>query len=370
MKLLLPLLLAIISTNSYCQDTLREVNSFMYSKYYILKENGQFEFHFNHCTGTIMSFGNYKLNNRKITFEYSPIPDSLNIDSAKFNFITYQETGIKKMKRDNKSDFSFIERIIEENQDEPWKKGKTRKLKYIYSVSTSIGQQQENCYEHINPYDYGVGKSIIFLDSTFRFEFVAGLSGGTVHGNYDKSGDTLIINSKYQIDDYKITKSLDTARHVSHIQLKIKTTNYNNHNIEVRTRHKKKIDSVKIFELITFSQSDDNIYTNKIDTVNSTFEIRINETYRNEIEIRIWRTNALLLIPIEDSLNSYFIDLTSYPNLMDYHFFQNKKFLIEDGYLIELDTNNKKIREKYFRKTKRGIIFSKRKRLRKYKKCT
>ena len=54
---------------------------------------------------------------------------------------------------------------------------------------------------------------------------------------------------------------------------------------------------------------------------------------------------------------------------MDYHFFQDKKFLIEDEYLIELDNNNKKVREKYFRNTKRGIKFSKRKRLRKYKEC-
>ncbi len=106
----------------------------MYSRYYILKEDGQFEFHFNHCTGTTKSFGTYKMNNRKVTFEYSSIPDSMFNDSTEFNMVTFQENGIMKMKRINSSDFSFTNTIVDENQDEPWKKGKTRKIKYIYRI--------------------------------------------------------------------------------------------------------------------------------------------------------------------------------------------------------------------------------------------
>lgn len=130
------ILFLIIAISNCClgQDTLREVNSVMYSRYYILKEDGQFEFYFNHCTGTTKSFGTYKMNNRKITFEYSSIPDSPNNDSTEFNMVTFEEDGIKKMKRINNSDFSFTETIIDENEEKPWKKGKTRKLKYIYRI--------------------------------------------------------------------------------------------------------------------------------------------------------------------------------------------------------------------------------------------
>lgn len=127
--------LTIVISNCYLgQDTLREVNSVMYSRYYILYEDGQFELNFNHCTGTTKSFGTYKMNNRKITFKYSSLPDSVNNDTTENNMITFQEDGIKKMKRINNSDFLFSKTIIEENEKKPWKKGKTRKLKYIYRI--------------------------------------------------------------------------------------------------------------------------------------------------------------------------------------------------------------------------------------------
>jgi hypothetical protein len=134
MKFIILLFIIAISNTSLGQDTLREANSFMYSRYYVLKDDGQFEFRFNHCTGTTKSFGTYKMNNRKISFVYSSIPDSLKSDSTTFSMITFEENGIKNMKRINKSDFSFTMTVIDENQEEPWKKGKARKLEYIYRL--------------------------------------------------------------------------------------------------------------------------------------------------------------------------------------------------------------------------------------------
>lgn len=60
---------------SFAQDTLREINSVMYGRYYILKEDGQFEFHFNHCTGQTLAFGKYKKRKSSILFEYDSIPE-------------------------------------------------------------------------------------------------------------------------------------------------------------------------------------------------------------------------------------------------------------------------------------------------------
>jgi len=72
MKYLFFLFLTFISNLIFSQDTLREDDSFMYSKYYILNSDGTFNFYFHHCTGYEYGEGTYQLTNKKIEFLFMP----------------------------------------------------------------------------------------------------------------------------------------------------------------------------------------------------------------------------------------------------------------------------------------------------------
>ena len=212
MKALSLLMFIAFSILSYGQDTLREQNSRMYSRYYLLFDNNSFEFHFNHCTGQSVSFGTYKKTNNGINFNYDSIPepetkivdsrtesdsikielfnisDSTRIDyfkvltnpykaiiydgncslptkSVKSNsieithfsdtiripisnnqtyfrvyifphYLSYNYFGVEKMKK-KKDHFYFKSKVIDANEEKPWKKGKTRILQYEYKIENA-----------------------------------------------------------------------------------------------------------------------------------------------------------------------------------------------------------------------------------------
>jgi len=69
---LFPLLFSSFLT---AQDTLKEQNSVMYSKYYVIKRDNSFELFFHHCTGLTYGRGKVKKGIRCWKFEY----DSLNL---------------------------------------------------------------------------------------------------------------------------------------------------------------------------------------------------------------------------------------------------------------------------------------------------
>lgn len=75
MKLLLFISFFFSIQSVFTQDTLREQNSYMYGRYFVLFENHRFEFHFNHCTGQTLAFGNYKKRMSSISFEYDSITE-------------------------------------------------------------------------------------------------------------------------------------------------------------------------------------------------------------------------------------------------------------------------------------------------------
>lgn len=59
------------------QDTLKEQNSVMYSKFYVINEDNTFELYFHHCTGLTYGRGNIKRGLKRWKFEY----DSLEIQA-------------------------------------------------------------------------------------------------------------------------------------------------------------------------------------------------------------------------------------------------------------------------------------------------
>ncbi len=235
----------------------------------------------------------------------------------------------------------------------------------LFNSPFSFGQLKNLCFDHSNPYSYGVYDKISFSDSTFKYEFIQGLINGTVNGSFQFSNDTLILNSEYKSNDYQIIKSYDSLIQSSFIQLQIKQLDYNNV-IEVRSNVD---DSNSIIEEKIIKKNNAKILVDFPDTVIQLYEIPILSSKNQEISVQIWRKNTTISIPITTKFNSYLIDLTTYPNELDYRFFDRQHAVIQEGCLYFLDENNKPEKDYYPIQTRKGITMSKKKKIKKYLKC-
>lgn len=94
------------SISCYTQDTLREQNSVMYGKYYVLHENNKFEFFFNHCTGLTYGQGKIKKGLFRWKFKFDELLAQSNAssyscsnseisDSVKFIFRTIIDSNFQ-----------------------------------------------------------------------------------------------------------------------------------------------------------------------------------------------------------------------------------------------------------------------------------
>jgi|GEM_PF-5914253 len=234
-------------------------------------------------------------------------------------------------------------------------------------VSVSFGQNEKICFEHFDPLSYGVGERISFSDSTFTYEFVEGLAGGVVKGEYIKSGDSIILTSEYQQDNYILRKSIDSTISRERIELKIKLIEYTQV-IEVRNKDKK--DSITIFEGKTVWRSNLDPINEDVDTMIISYDINLEKNDLRNFEVIIWRKNSVIRIPVEQHCNAYFLDLTNYPSTLDYRFFNNKYSLIHKNEFFFLDDNRNPETDFYPIRTRKGITISKKKKITTYKKCT
>lgn len=234
-------------------------------------------------------------------------------------------------------------------------------------VSVSFGQNEKICFEYFDPLAYGVGDRISFSDTTFTYEFVEGLAGGVVKGKYIKSGDSIILSSEYQQNDYILKKSVDTTLSPNIVRLKIKLIEYTQI-IEVRNKDKK--DSITVFEGKTIWRSNANPINEDIDTVIISYDITLEKNDLKNFEVIIWRKNSIIKIPVEQHYNAYYLDLTNYPSTLDYRFFNNKYALIRKNEFFFLDDNHKPETDFYPIRTRKGISISKKKKITTYKKCT
>lgn len=229
-----------------------------------------------------------------------------------------------------------------------------------------IGQVGDSCFQYIDPFSYGVGEQISFTDTTFRYEYIQGLINGSVKGEYSLSGDTITINSEFQEDDYQLTQTFNTSIARNSINLEITSIEYG-HDFDVRYREDKH--HVTLYPGKIISHSRNTALDEISDTVIQLFEIPISDEMQ-EIEVSIWRTNSTIVIPITEHFNSYTLDLTPYPNALDYIFFKDQKLVLRGNYLFFLTEENEPEKGYYNIKSRKGIKVSKRKKVKKWVKCT
>ena len=235
---------------------------------------------------------------------------------------------------------------------------------HIFNVN---GQISGFCYEHSDPLLYGVSDRIIFLDSTFEYEFIEGLASGIVKGKYSLSGDTILITSEYQADNYKLEKVNDLRQfYQQNVSLRIRQIE---HSQVIDVKYLDLNDVIQTIKGKTISHSKVNQLNDEIDTVIIEFNIPLAVKQLDKIDVIIWRKNTHIIIPLETKFNAYLLDLTKYPSELDYRFFNNKKAMIIDSNLNFLNEKNLPEKDYFLVKTRKAITISKRKKIKKIKKC-
>jgi hypothetical protein len=239
----------------------------------------------------------------------------------------------------------------------------------IFFLQTNIvlGQIEGSCYKHSDPLSYNEFEKINFLDSTFEYRFINGLAGGTVKGNYILSGDTIIITSEYQKDNFKLEKSIDTNRNYQNVQLKIKEIQHSQA-MEVFIVNKHNESQSINGKTIWHSKVD--WFNEDIDTVITEYTIPSVNTKSDKLEVMIWRKKTTITIPLDSNFNTFILDLTMYPKELDYRFFNEKKALIIKNGLFFLDEKNAPEKTNFLIHSRKGITTSKKKKIKVFNKCT
>ena len=239
---------------------------------------------------------------------------------------------------------------------------------FFLQISIGFGQLSGNCFELLKPYAYDVGEKIMFTDSTFKYEFMMGLLGGVVQGSYSILNDTVILNSNYQADQYNLEKQYDSLFSNNEICLKIKQIEHSQilevsylsiddslTSVTGEIAHRTKFDSMSNF----FG-----------DTIINEYLIPRGEMKTDVIEVNIWRKNTSIPINVDEVHNIYFLNLTEYPNELDYRFFKDKKLVIRNSELIFLDKDNLPEKDYIPIMKRKGIKMSKKKKTIVYSKCS
>lgn len=237
---------------------------------------------------------------------------------------------------------------------------------FILQSFTVLGQIKGACFEHFDPLSYGVGDQITFLDSTFEYKFVEGLVRGVVKGDYSTSGDTVTISSEFQEGDYTLNNFKSPKIPDGTVRLQIKQLE---HSQVVDVSYLCIDDSMKFITGKTIRGSKEINLNNEPDTVIVEYIITLSDMKLDEIDATIWRKNNKITIELEKQNNFYVLDLTQYPNDLDYRFFNNKKLVIKKDKLYFLDELNNLEKDYYPIKTRKGITISKNKKIKEYKKC-
>ena len=243
------------------------------------------------------------------------------------------------------------------------------KLLYLLLLSLpQLGHAQNSfsCYEFSDIYSYSAYESITLYDSTFEYDFYAGLAGGTVQGKYKKFGDTLVLTSNHQSTDYHTYSKVDATIPQGELLLQIKYLRFTQVLNVVKTESK---DSSTYFKGQRHSPSLPPSIHSFPDTIVDGYNISTSELMNNSLEIIVWRKRKRIKIPLTENHNYYELDLTHYPKALDYRFFDGTYAIVKDEKLCFLETNLKPEKTHFFMKRGKRLKLSKRKRVKWFLAC-
>lgn len=202
-----------------------------------------------------------------------------------------------------------------------------------------------------------------FNDSTFTYSHSVGLAHAFVNGNYSIQNDTLILNSEFQPDDYELNCFQDSSVLENFISVQIKEIKSANV-LDICTQMKR--DEYRYFDGKIIYHSNTDVLSDERDTIITEYLIP-RDSIDGNLEVIIWRKRQTINLPL--NVNRCYLDLTNYPEWLDYVFFKNQKALMVHRSIILLDERNKPIKTKYTVKKRKATTVSKIMKVKEYSKC-
>ena len=223
----------------------------------------------------------------------------------------------------------------------------TTHMKYKIILLISIAQIL-SCFGQnkleLKKYTYGSQsyEEITIIKDSFNYIYSVGLSRAEVKGTIKYKNDTLILNSEYQADNYKIKESFNPNLKDKEFEFII--TDKNNWNQTDLFAHSKTISTKKTTLKVSDIKYDSNgMSVQKKYILNEDMYFKTKGTILN-----IWRKNHFIELLFESKRNNSFeITFIDYPHNIDYVFFKNVKAIQKNKKLIFLGENNDILKPKF-----------------------
>jgi hypothetical protein len=237
-----------------------------------------------------------------------------------------------------------------------------RRILIIILILTAFKTySQEGKYEYS---DFDCYESFLIKSDSFVYKHSCGLMFGVISGTIKYVNDTLFLNSNIQ-PSFTLTKTFDSLVNNDIIAITIKNVDFPNH-YGLRVN--------KGEDYYDLNLQDSSLITVDYDRIekSSTYYLTSKLLSRREkLCFILYRTNLRIEIEWKNSeINKFEIEFNDLPDLIDYHFFTNKKAVINQGNLILLDKEGIAETTRYMVKTKKKIKVSKKKKVKKFKKST
>lgn len=237
-----------------------------------------------------------------------------------------------------------------------------RKILIIILILTTFKTySQEDKYEYS---DFDCSESFLIKSDSFVYKHSCGLIFSEVYGTIKYVYDTLLLNSNIQ-PSFTLNKTFDSLVNNDIIAITIKNVDFPN---QYGLRAHKGEDYYDL------NLQDRSLITVEYDTIenSSTYYFTSKLLSRREkLCFILYRTNLRIDIDWKNSeINKFEIEFNDLPDLIDYHFFTNKKAVINQGNLILLSKEGKAETTHYMVKRNKKIKVNKKKKVKRFKKST
>ena len=234
-----------------------------------------------------------------------------------------------------------------------------RIVTFILFLTAFKAYSQEGKYEYSN---FACSESFFIKSDSFVYKHSCGLTFGRILGTIKYANDTLLLNSNIQ-PSYTLEETFDRTSNSDTMVVTIKNVGY------LRRYGFRVFKGDDYYDLNLQDSSLIAIKNNKLDsTLSYSFTSKF-LSRKEKLCLILYRTNLEIVLDWKNkSKNKFEIEFKDLPDILDYHFFTNQRAIINQNNLILLDKEGNPEKSKYTIGTKKKIRFSKKKKMKKYKK--
>ncbi|KAA3639912.1 MAG: hypothetical protein DWQ02_02855 [Bacteroidetes bacterium] len=225
-------------------------------------------------------------------------------------------------------------------------------------LTISKTYSQEGYYEYS---DLGCYESFEIKPDSFVYQLRCGLMFNIVTGTVQNVNDTLILNSDIQ-PSFSLQETFDSSLKNDTIVVVFK-------HVDFLFFYGLRV--VKNEQYYDLDLQDRSVIRMEHDSIENSISFYLSTNLfsrREKLFFMLYRTNLKIELNWQlKDINRFEIDVNALPGIVDYHFFTNKRAVIEKRNLIILDDEGKPEKTNYSVKTRKRIKMSKKKKVKKYR---